>query len=233
MQKYLLLLSISLIAAIFMLDSIPSSNFIRNRVVKLAGEDGSMCSAVQIISPNNINYLLSAGHCKPLTKDGNVEVEREDGTKLSRHVVQESPDSDLLLIEGLPGIEGLKIAKKEWTHEALVSYTRGNDFKSFSTEGVIIQESEVKAATGPGDDSCAKVPKNKIIDVPILFGLLNIKACVLDVVEMATTVPIVPGSSGGAVVNFWGQLVGIASASDEHFGYIVKLSDIQNFLKGY
>jgi S1-C subfamily serine protease len=57
--------------------------------------------------------------------------------------------------------------------------------------------------------------------------------CFLKVVEVATTAKVVPGSSGGMVVDDVGDLIGVVSASNGDFGFLVRLQDIKNFLAKY
>ena len=68
------------------------------------------------------------------------------------------------------------------------------------------------------------MPKYKIF--PDFIGLI----CGMDTMESSTTATIIPGSSGGMVVNKNGELVGVASATNGFFGYVVRLKDIQKFL---
>lgn len=71
------------------------------------------------------------------------------------------------------------------------------------------------------------LPKNEIVES--IFGTF----CAVRGLETATTAEIVPGSSGGAIVNASGDIIGIASMTDGHFGYIVRLLDIQIFIANY
>jgi V8-like Glu-specific endopeptidase len=65
------------------------------------------------------------------------------------------------------------------------------------------------------------------------FGIPIGTMCVVDTMEMASNADIVPGSSGGVVLDDDDQVVGVVSAGDGHFGYFVSTSDIRSFLTGF
>ncbi len=213
----------------------PSEKSIRDKVVKLSGEHG-MCSGEQVKAPSGDMYILTAGHCRTLEKDGSILVTKEDGTQLRRNVIAEDPNADLLLLEGLPNVEGLSIADNSYRRQDVRTFTHGRNFDTYKTSGVLIQQQKIQILNSiildEKDEAACKDPKYKIMEVPIFFGF-TIKACLLDVEEMATTAMIVPGSSGGAVVSNAGELVGVVSAGGDTFGWLVPLSAIHVFLAGY
>jgi len=51
--------------------------------------------------------------------------------------------------------------------------------------------------------------------------------------QLVSTARIIPGSSGGPLLNSANELVGIASATDGEISSFVALSDIQHFLKSF
>lgn len=207
-----------------------SDSYLRERVVKLVSPKGS-CSGEQIIAPSGENYILTAAHCLVL-KDANnsIEVITESGEHLSRRVIAEDHASDLLLLEGLPNLKGLSIASSSRNKEEVRTFTHGRGFDTYQTKGVLIQDSRAQMLTE--DYNCSlNYSKYKIVEIDL--GFFPIKVCIIDVIEKATTALIVPGSSGGMVVNSYGNLVGVVSAGDGTFGYLVTLSDIQSFLSGY
>lgn len=209
----------------------PSDSSIRSRIVMLKSERGS-CSAEQIQTPSGKDLIISAAHCLPLAKNGMVEVVSEDGTKLMRKIIAEDPQSDLLLIEGMPNLKGLKIAPHSHKHQHVRTFTHGSGYDTYKTEGVLVQNAKIQIGisevSSPEDEAaCRKMPKNDVLQS--LFGSI----CIINVEEMASTAKVVPGSSGGAVLNDAGELVGVVSATDNSgsFSYFVRLIDIQAFLQ--
>lgn len=207
-----------------------SDDYIRHRVVRLKSAQG-MCSGEQVRAPSGKDYILSAAHCMGIADaNGVFNVIDEDGNSMGRKLIAEDPDSDLILLEGLPGVRGLDIAQAASRFQHVRTFTHGHNFDTYTTEGVLVQESNVTIPTSiaigeEAEKKCISQPKYRLINI---FGPINV--CALSVDEQVTTAVIVPGSSGGPIVDDKGRLIGVASATGEGFSYLVRLSDIQRFL---
>lgn len=214
--------------------STASDAFARGRSVKLVGGGGS-CSGEQVVAPSGQHYILTAGHCKDLRMDKNsITVETEDGRVLERAIVAEDMKSDLLLLEGVPTLRGLQIADAYKPAQHVRTFTHGAGLPTYETEGVLVGKAEemvLLGFIGLTYNGACKGAKYRIVPVDYMGG--QISACVLDVIEMVSTAMVVPGSSGGMVVDDNGNLVGVVSATDGHFSYMITLDDIKAFLAGY
>jgi hypothetical protein len=209
----------------------PSDQYFRDRTVMLKGKHGA-CSGEQIVAPSGENYILTAAHCRDIAVDGSMTVIMESGASLQRKVIAEDPNSDLLLLEGLPGTEGLRIAKSYRMTQEIRTFTHGARMDTYKTEGVLVQKTKVEIPmydiqTPEQEEACSSAPKTKPIDG--LFG----RFCLFSSDEVVTTAMIVPGSSGGMVVDSSGRLVGVVSAGGGGFGYLVPLEAIHAFLEAY
>lgn len=207
---------------------------VRPQVVRLSSSKG-MCSGEQVKAKSGFTYILSAAHCKNLSEDGEtIKVTTEDHRELQRRIITIDSTSDLMLLEGVPGLEGLNIAKSLNYGESLTSFTHGNDFPIYETRGVAIADQKVEfiiGAIAPDDTkSCNSGVLHKL-ELGTIFG--NVTVCVFSSEETFTTVMIVPGSSGGALVNNEHELVGVASVSAGQFSGFVELKDIKRFLSNY
>lgn len=210
-----------------------SDSDIRDNVVMLRNAQGMQCSGIQVKAPSGKPYILSAGHCKPIADaDGQITVITEDHKTIKRHVIAEDMWSDLLLIEGLPTRDALSIASSTRRFAEVRTFTHGAGHDTYQTKGVIVDDHLSQAMMSFIENekeraACTASPKNKVYT--IIFG----DVCVLSVLETTATATIVPGSSGGALVDSRGDLVGIASMTDGNFGYFVRLKDVKQFLQGY
>lgn len=211
-----------------------SEAHLRDRSVMLVSKLGS-CSGEQVRAPSGIDYILTAGHCGVLAVNGSIEVITESGKHLQRRVIAEDPKSDLLLLEGLPSLKGLEIANKSERFQHVRTFTHGKGMKTYKTEGELIQDDHLDVILSlMGEEGSADkcdMPKQKIEEIEVF--IFKLKACCLSVDETITTALIVPGSSGGMVVDDGGKLVGVASASAGPFGALVRLKDIRKFLTAY
>lgn len=227
----------SLIAAVayFSLHTSPlSDQYIKNRVVKLSN-NGRQCTGEQVRTSSGTDYILTASHCAPIADSkGYMTVTTEFGTTLQRRIVAEDPESDLLILEGLPNLKGLEVssAYSLYRNQKLRAFTHGHGLDTWLAEGQMIQDSKLEVALYPTPDGdtklkCASMPKQVVVDS--IFESF----CAMSIMESVTTLGIVPGSSGGPIVNEDGELVGVASAKDEYFSYIVRLHDLQKFLLNY
>lgn len=212
----------------------PSEASLKSRVVKLQSARGS-CSGEQVKAPSGVDYILTAAHCRTLADEtGSIQVKTEDGRELMRRVIAEDENSDLLLLEGLPGVEGLPIAQAQFPGQKVRTFTHGRGFDTYKTEGVLIQLIHVEIPLFSMEDGSKErcdLPKHKVVDSPRIF--LPGKTCMMSADEILTTALIVPGSSGGMVVNRAGELIGVVSAGDGTFGLLVTLHDIHDFVDNY
>ena len=207
--------------------SSPSEHTLRGKVVKLSSPRGS-CSGEQIRAPSGVDYILTAAHCRVLEVDGQIHVKTEDGRELERRVISEDPNADLMLLEGVPGLQGLDIAKSDSVADNIRTFTHGKGLSTYRTEGVIIEDRmldiEVSMISSPEDAAkCASMPKY----------IAQEDACIMHTMGTMVTAMVVPGSSGGMAVNESGELIGVVSAGNDHFGILVPLSEIQAFIHSY
>lgn len=212
----------------------PSDSWLKNRIVRVMGDRG-MCTGEQVRAPSGTSYILTAGHCLSLPhSNGILTIKTQSGKVIKRRIIAEDPYSDLLLLEGLPKLRGLDVGTSWAPMDPVRALTHGGNFDLYETKGMIIQLIQIpipyKAVESEADEQeCNSMPKQEVQDINF-FG----KSCVLTVYEMATTVAIRPGSSGGPLFNGSGELIGVASASDQFaFGHFVTVHDIRRFLAGY
>lgn len=206
-----------------------SDQYLYDRIVQIEGALGGSCSGEQVKAPSGKSYILTAGHCRSLVEDGQGRIVSEDGSEHPAVLVAEDPASDLLLLQGIKEMGSLDIAKSAAERQEIRTFTHGAGLKSYKTSGVLIESHLVQILLGimwtrADQEACIAKPKQKLV------GVWGLPACIMSVEEMASTAFTAPGSSGGAVVDAKGRLVGVVSAGGGGYSFFVRLSDIQAFL---
>ena len=203
-------------------------------VLQLEG-NGGKCSGEQIETDSGHEYVLTAAHCKNLQEDGSIQVTTEDGRTLMRRIIAEDQYSDLMLLEPVPDMKGIKLASSWERNQHIRTFTHGGGLPTYKTEGELIASMHIDFELWmidslESEDLCSK-PKHAVKSVRTFFG--DFKICALSANEVATTAMTIPGSSGGMAVDDNGRLVGVVSAGGRNIGFLVPLEAIQDFLYNY
>lgn len=205
-----------------------SDLYIRDRVVKLTG-GGIQCTGIVIEAPSHKSYILTAAHCRPMVKSGKITAITEDGEVNIVDFIAEDPASDLMLLGGIQDLDGIEVGEFEYNYQPVHTLTHGAGKPTYRTDGMLLEaaQSQVAVYRISSDDerkACQSQFKLEIMDS--FWG----EMCIMSTVQYSSTADIVPGSSGGPVLNNNGDLVGIVSAYDGKFSYFVTLRDIRSFL---
>lgn len=230
---YGLVLSFILISCGYIHNRAQFDEYPKSKVMQLTG-NGIACSGEQVEAASGQTYILSAGHCMGMMHNGNVTVTTEDGRTLERRVIAEDGYSDLMLIEGVPGMGGLRIAKHSERFQHVRTFTHGARLQTYKTEGFLIEKKELILPIfqiTPDSPSCNS-PKYKIESMDS-WGGDRLSFCILDIPEFWMSAAVVPGSSGGMVVNDSGEVIGVVSIQDGPFGGMVDQVEINHFLNNY
>lgn len=229
LARVLTILGVGLIAAPFIMDNKSSDEYLRDRVVLLQSSKAS-CSGVSVKAPSGKSYVLTAAHCVVVLSEQNeVQGTLEDGTKVLLHEVDIDAFADLMLLSDA-GVPGLEVADKMAKHEKIHTMTHGRAMMSYRTDGEIVDRRDLhimESFIGSDDDvaACRAKPEHDIGEGP--FGL---PVCAKTLHLTGMTAHVEPGSSGGPIVDSRNRLVGIVSATDGVFGYMVNLEDVKAFL---
>lgn len=214
-----------------------------------------MGTGFAIKAPSGNSYILTNDHvCEMSTDQLHLLVVDDHGEYIPRTILHRSDKTDLCLLEGMPGVEGLTLsASAPAEGDPLNAVGHPSGYLTTLTKGSLIMRKDVeifvgiisiKAENGDpisigdllSEKECSK-PKNRILEVKRYspFGSVTLKVC-LNVTKDAyfTTILGQPGSSGSAVVNNWGEVVAVLFAGDRSgWSILVSHDDIKDFLKKY
>jgi len=206
-----------------------SDEYIRNRVVKLFSPQGS-CTGVEVLAPSNKNYILSAGHCSELADSNHtISAKTEKGKIYKTKILQVDAEHDLMLLAPVDD-NSIVVAKSDFIHQHVHTLTHGKGYPTYRTDGELLETKVLRFIVYPIDSAedlerCVSAT-NQVPEFNDDKGLV----CVTTLTSMMSTAEILPGSSGGPVLDSWGHLVGIVSNTDGVISGFVPIEDIIIFL---
>jgi len=209
---------------------VASDAYIRNRVLLLKSEKGS-CTAIEIKSPSGALYTLTAEHCSSIFEDGTVPAYDEMGTVKKLRIIDSDPMTDLMLLESFDG-KSIDIAKESHIYQRVHTLTHGRGLPTFRTDGELLGEQTVQAGeliNSQEDMDRCSIERGRSIEER---GFMMV--CIHELTVQNATAWVLPGSSGGPLLNEAGELVGITSCSDgSNISGFVPLHTILDFLSKY
>lgn len=193
-------------------------------------------TGVHVKGPNGDTFILTNSHVCGIGKEqGYLEVDFGDGTKLARAIIKDSIYTDLCLVEPVPGIEGLSFGGTEGLGSTVFAIGHPLLEPLTLTKGELTGSSFVDVLdhfinSNDPKDICS-LPKNRKMMVNMFFFMQE--ACLIHVEAYLSNVTILPGNSGSPLVNWRGQVIGLAFAgnSESHWGLFIPLKEIQIFLQ--
>lgn len=214
------------------LPQVEANEFAKKSVVMIYSQSGG-CSGVNVKTPEGKFYIVSAGHCRGLLWAKFAMLEDYSGSSYVVRFIKESKMDDLMLLEGVPTLPYLELPSytdlKEGTK--IKTYTRGGGAPTYRTDGIIKGVKSVQDFRVGDMRLCSLgIPKYvfKINEQP---GI-RFKECVLKVHTTVTTAKIIPGSSGGPLLDLDNSLIGIVVGADIYgSSYFAPLETVRAFLE--
>jgi S1-C subfamily serine protease len=197
-------------------------------------------------TPSGGKVIVTNDHvCEAFAEEGKIALILKDKSKVIRSVIMTSETADLCLIEGVPSLPALKLAKNKpkpaddvWVVGYPLSHSM--NFSKGKKIGELDIDIAVWSNTTPEKEAkCNASPKRRSIKIPLMmlgFQIGELNICVetnKNVTEMNAF--IFPGNSGSPVVDTNGYVVGVAFVKNDksNFGFAVSLDELKTLLKNF
>ncbi len=235
LKKPLLLTALFVVGAYGVLNASQwHGNYIRQKVgsqtVMLTNEEGnSGGTGFAVQTPNGDVLTLSNAHvCELQNENHEVFAKVSETRRIPLKVIEASKTSDLCLLSGIARMKGLSLASSVNIGEELGLVGHPHLMPLTLSKGELIGYGKVIVLVGEG--ACEK-DEGMYHTISSMWG----DACVESFEAGFTNIIGLPGNSGSATVNFYGHVTGVLFAGDNssNWGIIVKLQDVQDFLKDY
>lgn len=198
---------------------------------------------------SGLSYIVTNDHVCQASKDKrSMLVIDDEGNYVRRNIIAQSDKTDLCLLEGVPGVDGLELGSTPSVGQIVAAVGHPALRPVTLTRGEVIGAEDIEIPEGligdeHSDDSMFGVPiltkeecskyKNRIRVARTIFGDIAICTVVTEQAYMSNVL-IQPGSSGSPVVNFWGNVVAVVFAGDRYgWGSLVSFHDLEDFLSMY
>lgn len=198
-------------------------------VVRIVGMDG-MGTGFQVETKSGKRYILTNKHVCKMMGPLSAEVYGNKTGGIRRNIIAISEKHDLCVLEGLPGVKGIKISSDDIKDGEIV-YTLGHPRGEALnvTAGEKFDNKVIQLGQETEEDgTCSEGTLQHQFSI---FG--EIKFCLVTRNAIQFDTPTYPGNSGSPVVNKYGRLVSVVfagSTQTENNGFGVPLSYVKDFL---
>lgn len=231
--------TVAFVAGAFMVLKAPQyhSNYIRDKteesVLLMHTSEGRKIGSGFLLEHNGELVAVTNNHICENIKDEAVAITKND-KEIRLKKIKSSVDVDLCklaIISDSKGLKGLKLANKIELGQELMVVGHPAVLPFTLARGQLIGYDKVPIMLGmvfdqASFDKCVKERRGFVVET--MFGYI----CAKEYDGAYTTVMGLGGNSGSATVNFYGDVVGVVFAGNEHGWLIlVPLSHIKEFLK--
>jgi len=142
------------------------------------------------------------------------------------HIIKSSPDSDLCMVKGMPGVEGLSLGSKPDINQDIQVLGHASLYPLTITKGKILKETFIWMITDKAVKDCDGYGLKKIK----LWNLFPV--CLQLYTSYVSNASVHPGNSGSPVINFWGNVVAVVFAKDTrtNYGFFVTWDELTEFV---
>lgn len=218
-----------------------------DRVYMIKGRmDGGGGTGFAIKAQSGTTYTITNAHvCEgALTQSDDktsLLVVKQNGIAIPRKILEISDTTDLCILEGMPGVDGLETGPAPHAGQQLNAIGHPLLRPLTVSQGDVIAKEDMSMAEfiidSPESEAACHKPKNEIKEIDLeFFGQpIHLRVCFTTIKGVyQTTARVLPGNSGSPVVDWKGDVVAVVFAMDQAgWGYFVSNEDLKTFLSKY
>lgn len=236
MKSKLLLIGLMFLGLGFYNAMKPNLRQLANRNVLMitneAGTGGG--TAFYVKGPSGKTYVMTNNHICVLVQKQKLVLHSYSGKKFPVKVIKTDEAKDLCIIE-TSSKQGLYLAQTSALYQQYHLFGNPHLYRWVHEKGEFFDIGNISLVhhiITPEDSKCdEKYMRKEMINM----FFFNLEVCMTIHPSMLSNIKSFPGNSGSPILNDNGDVVGVLFAGDNrtNYGFVIPLSTVKEFLKGY
>lgn len=174
-------------------------------------------------------FLVTNKHVCGFSPAATVTIYKNEEEFLSR-VIRLSKTKDLCALDPVPDAKVYNLNHRLYVNEPVTSVGYPSNYPLYVSEGDIVGGINYRVPVAADSKEECEKNNGEWSTIPILT--ISINHCTLNNKVIVTSVQVRPGNSGGPLVDFFGNAVGMVTSVDQFgWGMAIPAKDIEDFLE--